>query len=1336
MTTPAPAPERPPSERTQRVDRVRDIWVRKLIDLSRRNNLLYYRQLKTGSLDLTDADPAAMTALMAGETVTFARLLPAAEVEATAKSLTEIRRRALANHEERGLSTLFVALHMATWTPTDDGRPSAAPVLLMPIEIVGKGSLHRTGDLQVNLVLLHALEVAGGKALDPDELLGEVTEETTDLAPILDRLRAGAVDVPGFGVDARRALGNFAFQKMAMVKDLRENGAVFAAHDLIAALAGDNDARAAVVAPRRPVDPATFDSVPPDQEFFVMDADSSQQAVVYAVAQGQDGVIQGPPGTGKSQTIVNLVASLAAQGQRVLFVAEKRAALDVVLRRLQTNGLGHLALDLHSADINRRQVMARITEALAKVRESLPVADESVHAPLVARRNQVNIHVNRMKGDVPPSAMTVYDLQGELLLFPEDATATTRWRDADLDRITDEAARQVGVLLGEATGFGDLFLHTSPSPWNAANVPDGAAARAAKDRVAALANREWPALRHAFEGVRISAGLPEPQSIDQLLALASLAREMAEAQQTWRPALFAEDPAALAQHLAPAEGSPIGGFFAKLFNGGYRSALKQAAGLRTAAGDRARLPGELRAMAALRTEWQAAAPGTAVPALGDVSALSAAAADVTAALGALAPVLAAPPLGSLTPAAFEARIAALAADSLTPDRLPRLLELERGIDAFGAGAIVAEMRRVQPPTERWVDFFRSAHLASLLDRARERDSGIAGFNGRVHDRAVEEFCDLDSQRLRVAAARVRRAHAERAIAAMNTYPEQDAIVRREAEKRSRHLPLRRLLAQAPDVLTTLCPCWMASPLTVAQLLDAGRRYFDVVVFDEASQVLPEDAASSLLRGKHAVVAGDSRQLPPTTFFAAGTDDDEYAEEDDAVGGFESLLDMLRGFLDPWTLRWHYRSRDETLIAFSNRFIYEDQLVTFPGPGGPPAVRHELVTAPPPAADEELDSVGAEVDRVVELVLEHAEAHPGETLGVIAMGIKHAKRVQDAIDAALAERSTPALDAFFDQSQDERFFVKNLERVQGDERDAILLTVGYGKDRNGRLPYRFGPLLTAGGERRLNVAVTRARRRVTIVSSFGHHDMDPGRSDARGVELLREYLAYADSGGHVAGAAGPSAGEGALTAFERDVREALEEHGLQLVPHWGESRYRIDFAVRNPDEPERFLLAIECDGPGYQQVPTARDRDCLRRQVLVGLGWRFHRIWSTDWYLRRDEEIDRVLRACDDALAALRAPVAEPDPVPVAAPPVAPVGTAEAFVDAGPVRGARPPVRRGKSIDEYTQHELIALVRWLRSDGRMYTDDELLDAMIPELGFRRRGSRIEAAVRAAILAERR
>ncbi|MGE5595129.1 MAG: AAA domain-containing protein [Hyphomicrobiales bacterium] len=807
--------------------------------------------------------------------------------------------------------------------------------------------------------------------------------------------------------------------------------------------------------------------------------------------------------------------------------------------------------------------------------------------------------------------------------------------------------------------------------------------------------------------------------------MVSLAERVAAVQQTWRPELFARDVEALAQGFEPGAGNPIGAFFAGLFNGSYKSAAKEAKALRTGPASARAMLGELRAAAALQGEWNRLAPGVPVPALADVAALAAAAQALSGTVDGLAPRLGGAALRTLSPAAFETTVNNLAADSLTPDRIPRLLEIEAAIEQAGAGAIIAELRRVQPPTELWTEVFRYAHLASLLERAQEHDSGIAGFNGRVHDRAVAEFCDLDRQRLKVAVARVRRAHAGRAVEAMNQFPEQDALVRKEANKKSRHLPLRKLLAQAPDVLTSLCPCWMASPLTVAQLLDTGRRYFDVVIFDEASQVLPEDAACSLVRARHAIVAGDSKQLPPTTFFAAGTDDDAFVGDgDDQVAGFESLLDMLRAFLEPWTLRWHYRSRDETLIAFSNRFIYDGQLVTFPGPGGPPVVRHELVAATPDAAEnDELDSVAAEVDRVVQLVIEHAETRPDETLGVIAMGIRHANRVEDALDLALQSR--PDLDAFFDQSKDERFFVKNLERVQGDERDAIILTVGYGKDRNGRLPYRFGPLLSEGGERRLNVAVTRARRRVTLVSSFTHHDMDPGRSDARGIQLLREYLAYAASGGHEE-AGGASGNAAAATAFEKDVREVLEARGLQLVPHWGASTYRVDFAVRHPEDPERFVLAIECDGPNYQRVPTARDRDRLREQVLAGLGWRYHRIWSTDWYLRKEEEADRAVRAYQEALAEAESPAPSVAAAPAASAPAAAVAPPP---DSG--RGPRPRVRRGKAIDEYTQRELITLVQWIVSDGRMRTNEELIDEMVDELGFSRRGSRIEAAIRWAI-----
>jgi very-short-patch-repair endonuclease len=362
-------------------------------------------------------------------------------------------------------------------------------------------------------------------------------------------------------------------------------------------------------------------------------------------------------------------------------------------------------------------------------------------------------------------------------------------------------------------------------------------------------------------------------------------------------------------------------------------------------------------------------------------------------------------------------------------------------------------------------------------------------------------------------------------------------------------------------------------------------------------------------------------------------------------------------------------------------------------------------------------------------LEHAAARPEETLGVIAMGIKHARRVEGAIEQARKDR--PELDEFFDQRRQERFFVKNLERVQGDERDAIILAVGYGKDRTGRLLYRFGPLLHEGGERRLNVAVTRARTRLTVVSSFSHLDMDPGRSNARGVELLRLYLEYASTGGQRLGD-----GEHAalpLNEFEQDVYDALSARGIKLKGQWA-SKYRIDLVAQHPSEIGRFVLAIECDGASYHSAYAARERDRLRQQHLEALGWRFHRIWSTDWFARRQEEIERAVRAYEAALEGR-------DPATSAGTATPNLGgdakeTARADADSAGGRSRRFSIPQKEGIEEYTTAELDAAVRFTLSRSGLLTDDEIVEKMVGELGFKRRGSRIEAAIRDAIRRVRR
>ena len=309
----------------------------------------------------------------------------------------------------------------------------------------------------------------------------------------------------------------------------------------------------------------------------------------------------------------------------------------------------------------------------------------------------------------------------------------------------------------------------------------------------------------------------------------------------------------------------------------------------------------------------------------------------------------------------------------------------------------------------------------------------------------------------------------------------------------------------------------------------------------------------------------------------------------------------------------------------------------------------------------------------------------------------------------------------------RFFIKNLERVQGDERDVIILSIGYGKDASGKLPYRFGPLLSEGGYRRLNVAVTRAKHKVILVSSFSHQDMDPARSQRRGVEMLRSYLEYAASGGEVFGDVGPASIE--RNEFEVQVQEALERAGLHVIPQFGASKYRIDLVVQHPEKPGLSVLAIECDGATYHSSLTARDRDRLRQEHLEARGWRFVRIWSTDWFTRRDEELSRILDAYARELRRDSSSNASSPTSPniESGNPSVPTNVACIHLSRGP----RPELPRGLSIEDYTRPDLIAMARWIRSDGLLRTDEQLVQEMMSELGFKHRHRRIEAALRDAV-----
>jgi very-short-patch-repair endonuclease len=1329
------------SARRSAVVRARDAWVAKLIDLSRRNKLLYFRNLKTGTLDLGQCDPKVFADLLQGETVTLRSLLPAADETTMSAGANEIRKTAVANLEERGLETLFIACGFATWPATDGGRAAESPVMLAPVAIEKRGregrglNLKLAGELQINPVLLFCLEREHGLRITAESLLetkGSTGEEPlSDPAVVYARLQKAGGGIKDFRVSPRSVLGNFAYQKMAMVKDLQDSLDQLVTHDLVAAIAGDPGARETLRSVGAEESPRNLDLIPPNNEFLILDADSTQQIAIAGALSLRNGVIHGPPGTGKSQTIANLIAELAARGRRVLFVAEKRAALEVVLDRLQRRGLRHLALDLHGAGTTRRSVISQFAESLTLVHDSAPADLDELHRSFSDRRKRLNDHDARMHQPRPPSGLSVYQLQGRMMRFTRDQQSVIRWREGEIARLTPKVMDEAHALLAELEGFDSLFLGTDSSEWTGAKLTNGSVVQATTDALRRLIDECWPTLQDAVAAVITASSAPNPSTLDELRSLLGLLNGVNKSLEGFEPAIFEQDLPATIAALGPAKGR-LSAVLAWCFNGNYRRARGKIRRLRRD-GEKSGaklLDAVIMAEAQLR-RWHVLVPGRPPTKCDGIANCRAALDRTAAALEQLAAVL--PRVDPRRSPIAELRrlTQALAADTNTPHRLPRLSQIEERLGELGLGKLQEEIQRRRPDSRIWPKLLEHAWLASCLDSARGEDPNLAGFNGDVHQRFRDEFCKLDTERLDLSAQRVRRAHAERALAAMNAHPDQEALIRHEAARRARHLPFRKLLAEAPDVLTALRPCWFASPLSVSELMPAARQYFDLVLFDEASQVLPEDAIPALLRGSAAVVAGDQNQLPPTSFFDFSGDDDEEAESAQAVEGFESLLDQMIGLIEnPWALDWHYRSLDESLIAFSNRYIYGDRLITFPGAGGPPAMAHVLVPFVP-GQDGQEESSGAEVRKVVELILKHASERPGETLGVIAMGIKHARRVEAAVEQALTSRRE--LDAFFAEDKKERFFVKNLERVQGDERDAIILTIGYGKDRSGRLLYRFGPLLNKGGERRLNVAITRARRRMTVVSSFDHRDMDPDRTKARGVELLRLYLEYAVSRGKRFGDQGELAFP--ENSFEADVQNALRSKGIELIPQYGVSKYRIDFVAKHPKRPGRMVLAIECDGASYHSAYTARDRDRLRQQHLEALGWRFHRIWSTDWFMRRDQEIDRAVAAYKAAVDyADRSDTSGGIPTTNAGGP-GKNGTSHpsdgSVASRANQRQSRPRIPKRGSIDEYLPHELPALIDWIESDGRLRTDQELADELMKELPFKRRGARIDEAIRTAI-----
>ncbi len=1272
--------------------------------------------------------------------------LPAAEFR---KSLTTISRAAALAMAETGTNLLHVGVGMLHWYESDVSTVvRRAPLILVPVMLkrdtaIGEDKYRIVASdepVRANITLLeklrreHRIEIPTLRELPEDE-------SGVDVDRVLRSVRQAIAPLTRWEVVDTAVITLVSFSKFLMWLDLDRHVDELRRSPVVTHLidGGGRDFGAHSWTPE--------EDLRPEDIHCTRDADSSQLGAIQAAAEGRSFVLEGPPGTGKSQTIANIVADAIARRQRVLFVAEKQAALSVVKRRLEEDGLGHLCLELHSAKVGKKDVLEQISEALNfRGGESPERWDRLVREvrALGSRLDDYDREIHHPR----PLGSSLHEMVGRLArlgagpeLVPELPGVESF---ASLDAHTWERMREAGRTLGPAAAKTGGPADHPLSGLEVLSWSFGldSAVAAALDGVSTAVSE----LKSATDEVRMSLGIEQDRSLDLfeirgLLGILPLLESgvavprsllvgsdalgcrsalvrrreeggRAEAVRSslllaWRPPFLERD---VKEDLEVAERirarpSWIAWFPRWRFLAAFRRlAVEHRPTLEAVVTDlervkswRQRREGVESDEVSIRIHREAGIGEEDWDAADRLV-------DLAERLHPFVRPFAegfrtATPWGKV----FLERVLVLCEDPSASLRIDgtrdRFLRAWRGLgDAWARLAehavpirdVLADVddepgvRRSSDHDDAWADQLldsvsrwrsgldqleswcrwcgaRRSGMANGLGpivRAIEEgvvapdevEDGLARGVGRrwfqevangipairnagVEDQSdlVDRFCRSDRELLDATEVLIRHRSAVPIVSpdAQVSGQSELGLLRRELAKQRRHLPVRKLIAGLPTLLPTLKPCFLMSPLSVAQFLDPTAEPFDLVIFDEASQIPVCDAIGAIGRARSAIVVGDSRQLPPTRFFAVGDDEDRDLDFE-RVEDMESILqEACASGLPSRRLQWHYRSRHESLIAFSNARYYGSELRTFPSPaalGGAfgLVLRHiEDGCYDRGGNRTNLVEATAVVRRVVSLLREGGTP----SIGVVTFNVTQQTLIEDLLDAE--RRQDPAVDMHFTEAVPEPVFVKNLENVQGDERDTIIFSVGYGRDDEGRMAMNFGPLNKDGGERRLNVAVTRARERLEVFSSIRSDDIDLRRTNAMGVRDLRTFLECAEHGPSVLPRVESAARARALM-LEEALATALAGRGWDVEVGIGCGSMPVGLGVRCPKDPGRFVLGIEIDGGAGGGLPVTRDRERIRPAVLRGLGWRIHELQSVEWFKNPEACLDRIEQALQSA----------------------------------------------------------------------------------------------------------
>ena len=1244
--------------------------------------------------------------------------------EGLQKRLLRMAGAAKTAEEEQGVNILYLALGFLKWRENENSEVERnSPLILLPVELVRNERTStydircRDEDITTNLPLQERLKQDFGIMLHDVEDGDEWRPET-----YFNSVRDVIGAKPGWSVeDDGMQMGFFSFAKLLMHRDLAPENWPEGELD-------DNPLLKQLIAEGFEADGELFGAedkldelLDPANIIQIVDADASQTKVIEEVRKGASLVVQGPPGTGKSQTISNIIAAAVHDGKKVLFVAEKMAALSVVHERLVKSGLRDVCLELHSRSSNKKALAQELGRTLmASLRASTAVS----HADDLRRtRDELNNISNLLHAPIIGGEETAFGAIAELSRFIGREVAPPKISLSGLEKIGREhrldVVENIQRFVSARETVGSPEHHPFFAVRNLKLQPtDIARLRTELSDVVA-------AVETCLNEAAASASLIEvkaPVTISQIYNLAECFDTLSDAPQDAGQVAevlfehstdqrlseaFAIGEAWAAAHQAGAKefnssawdaqlneirSALVKGqssFFSRLF-GPYRKASselgsyligqlpKNAEGrlsllekLADIQNKRNMLSEEENYVSSrLGEHWRGErTPFSEMKCVqswlseihkkrlftetsGLIKALSVSqksnqvgdklrkeADKVGELLGIPIDRLnldleeisnQSDGVQSIDLGHVKQRFSRMGADHGRYAEWTSLANATTALAEEGAGEIVSAINdgRISPQCAQ--DEFLYACAEARWTEARRLKPEFEGLANLDRTDLVTAFRTLDKKRIQDAQSLILARHSEQIPKGSVG---QMGIVRGEIGRKRGHKSVRWVMKNAGEMVQRKKPVFLMSPISVAQYLPPGSLSFDLLVIDEASQIRPEDSFGVIARAKQIVVVGDEKQLPPTSFFDRLVDsgDDEGDEAEETFGAsaadMESILTACssRGMRQRM-LEWHYRSRDPSLIRMSNSIFYEGNLVLPPSPlehddnyglkfNRVPGVYSRGKSGPGRTGTNKI-----EAQAVVAEMAKHARDWPDLSLGVVAFSKSQADMLTEVLEHA--RRNDPVLDGFLKEGQREDVFVKNIENVQGDERDVILISVGYGPtEANGRLPsMSFGPINGEGGERRLNVLFTRSRVRCAVFASFDPGDIDPARTTREGPKVLKRFLEYAKSG--ILDDRAPT-GLGADSPFEEDVAEAIRGMGYLVDLQVGSAGFRIDLGVRHPDRPGQYIAAVECDGATYHSALWARERDRLRQDILENMGWKFHRIWSTDWFYRRNAEVARL-----------------------------------------------------------------------------------------------------------------